>query len=67
MDQNETWRGGRPWTRQTVLDGDPAPPKGGTAAPPLFSAHVYCGKRSPISAIAERLLITTWGNVDRFS
>ena len=29
----------------TVLDGDPAlPPKGGTAAPPQFSAHVYRGQ-----------------------
>ena len=28
-----------------VLDGDPAPhQKGGTAAPPHFSAHVYCGQ-----------------------
>ena len=26
-----------------VLDGDPAPPKRGTA-PPQFSAHVYCGQ-----------------------
>jgi len=26
-----------------VLDGDPAPPQGGTAAP-HFSAHVYCGQ-----------------------
>ena len=29
----------------TVLGGDPAPPpKSGTAAPPHFSAHVYCGQ-----------------------
>jgi len=29
-----------------VLDGDPTPPpkKEGTAAPPHFSAHVYCGQ-----------------------
>ena len=26
-----------------VLDGDPAPQKGGIAAP-QFSAHVYCGQ-----------------------
>jgi len=26
-----------------VLDGDPAPPKRGTA-PPQLSAHVYCGQ-----------------------
>ena len=28
----------------TVLDGDPAPPKRGTAPPPEFSAHVCCGQ-----------------------
>jgi len=27
----------------SVLDGDPAPPMEGTAAP-NFSAHVYCGQ-----------------------
>jgi len=26
-----------------VLDGSPAPPKGGTTAPPHFSTHVCCG------------------------
>jgi len=26
-----------------VFDGDPAPPKKGTASPTQFSAHVYCG------------------------
>jgi len=25
-----------------VLDGDPVPPESGTAAPTLFSVHVYC-------------------------
>jgi len=27
-----------------VLDGDPAPPKRGTAAAPQFSGHVHCGQ-----------------------
>jgi len=27
-----------------VLDGDPAPPSERGTAPPLFSAHVYCGQ-----------------------
>jgi len=30
--------------RHTVLDGDPAPPKGAQQSPPHFSAHVYCGE-----------------------
>jgi len=42
-------------TGYTVLDGDPAPPKG-HSSPSQFSAHVYYGKRSPISATAEHLL-----------
>jgi len=28
----------------TVLDGDPASQKGGTAAPPTFRSIVYCGQ-----------------------
>ena len=40
-----------------VLDGDPAPaPAPKEAQHLLFSTHVYCGKRSPISATDERLL-----------
>jgi len=42
-----------------VLHGDPAPPppkkRNGTASS-QFSAYVYCGQRSPISATAEHLL-----------
>jgi len=30
-----------------VLDGDPAPPVKGAQQPPLFSAHVYCGRGRP--------------------
>jgi len=39
-----------------VLDGDPAPPKGGTAPPPTFWPMSIVAKRSPISATAELLL-----------
>ena len=28
----------------TVLDGDPAPPKKRHSSPPRFSGHVYCGQ-----------------------
>ena len=38
-----------------VLDGDPAPPERGTAAP-LFSALSIVAKRSPISATEEHSL-----------
>ena len=37
-----------------ALDGDPAPREMGTAAPRLFSAHVYCGYGCP--SVAELLL-----------
>ena len=37
-----------------VLDGDPAPPKKGTA--PNFRLMSIVAKRSPISATAEHLL-----------
>jgi len=37
-----------------VLDGDPAPPEGGTAAP-SFQPMSIVTKRSPISATAEHL------------
>jgi len=42
MDQDATWYGGRPWSSNVVLDGDPAPSLKG--ARPQFSAHVYCGQ-----------------------
>ena len=43
MDQDGTWRVGRPRPRP---DGDPAlPPQKGGRAPPQFSAHVYLPKR----------------------
>jgi len=37
-----------------VLDGGLAPSKG---VRPQFSAHVYCGKQSPISATATAELL----------
>jgi len=43
-----------------VLDGDPAPPERGTAAPPpVFSPYVYCGHwpQSPISVTVESLFM----------
>ena len=43
MDQDYTWRAGRPRPWPHLLDGDPAPlPQRGTD--PQFSAHVYCGQ-----------------------
>jgi len=38
-----------------VLDGDPAPPKRGTAPLPDFRPMSIVAKRSPISATAELL------------
>jgi len=54
MDQGATWCGGRPRPRPHCARWGPCPfPRKG--AHPHFSAHVYCGKRSPISATAEHL------------
>ena len=48
MDQDATWYGLRREILargHIVLDGDPDPsPERGTAAPRLFSAHIYCGE-----------------------
>jgi len=46
MDQDETWRGGRPRPGHIVLDRDPAPPppkRGGAQQPPTFRP-MYCGQ-----------------------
>ena len=44
MDQDATWHGGRPRPRpdSTLLDGDPAPPRKGGIAVPLFG--IYFGQ-----------------------
>jgi len=56
MDQDATWyKEVGLGQGDIVLDGDPDPAKG-HSSPSQFSAHVYCGKRSPISATAEHLL-----------
>jgi len=51
MDEDATWYGSRPRPRphstHIVLDGVPALRETGTAAPPLFSVHVYCGHGGP--------------------
>jgi len=45
MDQDTTWYGGRPRPRwHYVRWGPSSPTERGTAAPPHFSAHVYCGQ-----------------------
>jgi len=45
IDQDATWYGGRPRLREFELDGDPAPPKRGTAS------HTF----RPMSIVAKRL------------
>jgi len=46
MDQDVTWYGDRPRSRQLCVTWGPRipSPKGGGAEPPKFSAHVYCGQ-----------------------
>jgi len=61
-DKDETWHAGRPqpWPHCVRWGpSSPLPKKG--ADPPQFSAHIYCGQTSPISA--KGLLstcLTTW-------
>jgi len=57
MDQDATWYGRRPRPRRHCVKWGPSSPlaERGTAAPPHFSAHVYCGETVPISATAEIL------------
>jgi len=43
MDEDASWYGSRPRPGHIVLDGIPALCDRGTAALPIFSAHVYCG------------------------
>ena len=46
MDQDATWYEGRPRPRRLCIRQGPrsTPQKKGGAAPPKFSAHVYCGQ-----------------------
>jgi len=43
MDQDETWRGGRPQYRPHCVRWEPSSPKKGHSRP-HFSAHVCCGQ-----------------------
>jgi len=54
MDQDATWYGSRPRPRQLSVGWGSSSPRKGHGL--QFSAHVYCGQRSPISATAELLL-----------
>jgi len=47
VDEDASWFGSRPRPSHIVLDGTQLPRERGTAAPPLFSAHVYCGHGRP--------------------
>ena len=54
MDQYATWYGGRPRPRPHCVRRQPSCPE---KVHPQFSAHVYCGKWTPISVTAEHLLL----------
>ena len=50
MDEDATWYGSRPRPRlHCIRQGLSSPRKGHSVAPPLFSAHVYCGHGRPAS------------------
>jgi len=44
MDQDATWYEDWPWLRPHCVTWGSSSPKRGTAPPPQFSAHVYCGQ-----------------------
>ena len=47
MDEDAAWYGSRPRPRPRCTRRDPSSRERGTAAPPLFSAHVYYGHGRP--------------------
>jgi len=49
MDEDATWHGSRPGPRPHCVRRGPSSPRerGTAAAPPLFTAHVYCGHGRP--------------------
>ena len=56
MDQDGTWHGGGPWSRQQCIRRGPSFRERGLAAPPLFGPCLLWS-RSPTSATAELLFI----------
>jgi len=44
MNQDETWRGGRPRPLHIVLEGTQLHPQRGHSPTPQFSAHICCGQ-----------------------
>jgi len=47
MDEDAAWYGSRPRPRPHCTRRGPSSRERGAAAPPLFSAHVYCGHGRP--------------------
>ena len=43
MDQDETWRGGRPWPKPHCVRWEPSSPLAKGHSPPIL-AHVCCGQ-----------------------
>jgi len=66
MDEDAALYGSRPRLRPHCTRRGPSSRKKGTAAPPLFSAHVYCGHVRPSqlllsSCILAKCLLAGWG------
>jgi len=59
MDEDATWYGSRPGPKpHFVRRGPSSLRERGTAAPPLFLAHVYCGRGRP-----SRLLLSSCSDI----
>jgi len=65
MDQDATWRGGRPRPRRHCVRWGPSSLTERGTAVPYFGPCLIVAKRSPISATAEHLLRYASGRRDR--
>jgi len=63
MDEDAAWYGSRPRPRPHCIRRSPSSREKGTAAPPLFSAHVYCGHGRPSQLLLSSCILngaTVW-------
>jgi len=65
MDEDATWYGSRPRTRPQCIRWGPSSRERGIAAPPLYSAHVYCGHGHPSQLLMSSFYRTVILDLER--